>query len=62
MSRTISKRDIEVKDNLSGWDKAIADAKKGILRLRIAIEDCEAKKAVGEPWPGTREENVATRN
>lgn len=51
MGRIISKRDKTVKDKLSGWDKAIADAKKGIARLQTAIEDCEAKKASGEPWP-----------
>jgi hypothetical protein len=49
---TISKRESEVKINLSGWDKEIWDAKKGIARLKIALEDCEKKKAAGEPWPG----------
>jgi hypothetical protein len=52
MLKTISKRDNEVKNNLSGWDKLIADARKGIARLTIAIEDGEAKKAAGVPWPG----------
>jgi len=46
-----------VKNNLSGWDKAIEDAKKGIRRLEIAIDDCRAKKAAGEPWPGTQSSN-----
>jgi hypothetical protein len=52
MSKTISKRDNVVKENLSGWDKLIADAKKSIARLKIAVEDGEAKKAAGVPWPG----------
>lgn len=54
MPRIISKRDNSVKNNLSGWDKAIADAKNGIARLKTAIEDCKAKKASGEPWPGAQ--------
>jgi predicted nucleic acid-binding Zn-ribbon protein len=54
MSATISKRDNVVKKNLSKWDTAIEDAKKGIRRLEIAIEDCRAKKAAGEPWPGSQ--------
>jgi hypothetical protein len=54
MPKILSKRDSHVKNNLSGWDKAIADAKRGIARLKAAIEDCEAKKAAGEPWPGER--------
>ena len=58
MVNSLSKRDKLVKDNLSGWDKAISDAKKGIARLKIAVADCEAKKAAGEPWPGT---SAATR-
>ena len=37
--------------NLSGWDKAIADAKKAIERLQTAISVFEKKKAAGEPWP-----------
>jgi hypothetical protein len=54
MRTTISKRDNVVKENLSGWDKAIEDAQKGIRRLKIAIEDCQAKKKAGEPWPGNK--------
>jgi len=54
MRNKLSKRESVVKKNLSGWDKAIEDAKKGIARLRAAIEDCEQKKASGEPWPGTQ--------
>ena len=55
MPKTISKRDKIVKNNLSGWDNAIADAKKGIARLQAALDDCLAKKAAGEPWPGASE-------
>lgn len=62
MPRTISKRDTIVNDNLSSWDKAIADAKRGIARLEAVIQDCLAKKAAGEPWPGTEETQSATRN
>jgi hypothetical protein len=36
----------------SGWDKAIADAKKAIDRLQTAINVFEKKKTAGEPWPG----------
>jgi hypothetical protein len=54
MSANISKRDTIVKRTISGWDRAIADAKKGIARLKAALEDCEAKKAAGEPWPGDK--------
>jgi hypothetical protein len=54
MPKILSKRDSHVNNNLSGWDKAIADAEKGIARLKAAIEDCKAKKAAGEPWPGER--------
>ena len=57
MPKSLSKRDKIVKDNLSNWDKAIADAKRGIERLKAVIQDCSAKKAAGEPWPGS-----ATRN
>jgi hypothetical protein len=52
MRRLLSKRDYLSSTTLSGWDKAIADAKKGLARLKAAIDDCEAKKAAGEPWPG----------
>ena len=51
----MGKRDKIVKNNLSEWDKAIADAKKGIARLKAALDDCLAKKAAGEPWPGASE-------
>jgi len=53
MTRTISKQDKNVKRNLSGWDKAIAGAKRGIARLRAALAHAEEMKAVGEPWPGS---------
>jgi hypothetical protein len=48
------KRDKKSTKILTEWDKAIEDARKGIRRLEIAIEDCLAKKAAGEPWPGAQ--------
>lgn len=42
----------QAREKLSGWDKAIADAKKGIERLRAALGHAEAMKAAKEPWPG----------
>jgi hypothetical protein len=46
----------------TGWDRAIADAKKHIERLRMVITVCQEKKAAGEPWPGERAFKSATRN
>jgi uncharacterized protein YeeX (DUF496 family) len=54
MTARLSKRDNKVNRNLSGWDKAIADAKKGIVRLQAALEHAKAMKTTGEPWPGTQ--------
>ena len=51
MSKTTRNRDKKVKDNLSGWDKAIADAEKGIARLRAALAHALEMKRSGEPWP-----------
>jgi hypothetical protein len=53
MPKTISKRDSDVNNNVSGWDKAIEDARKGIRRLELAIQTYEERRASGEPWPGT---------
>jgi hypothetical protein len=36
----------------SGWDKAIADAKERIRKLKSAIEVYEVRRDTGEPWPG----------
>jgi hypothetical protein len=58
MSNIISKRDKKQCKSLSGWDKAIADAQKGIDRLKRAIETCREKKAAGEPWPGDQPTNA----
>jgi hypothetical protein len=52
MSKIISKKDNLSSKKLSGWDKAIQDAKNGIERLKAAISHCEEMKASGEPWPG----------
>ncbi len=54
MARSLSKRDKIVKGNLSGWDKAIEDAKKGIARLQAALDHAKAMKKAGEPWPGSQ--------
>jgi hypothetical protein len=39
-------------NNFTGWDGAIADAKKCIRQLENAIDFFERRKAAGEPWPG----------
>jgi hypothetical protein len=59
MRRLLSKRDSKSREKLSdcdsilsGWDRAIADAKKGIVRLESAIGVFERRKQAGEPWPG----------
>jgi hypothetical protein len=51
MSKVIIKQDNSQDKKLSGWDKIIADAQKGIERLKRTIEACHAKKKAGEPWP-----------
>jgi hypothetical protein len=53
MPKVISKREISQGPLLTGWDKAILDAQKGIERLKRAIETCVEKKRAGEPWPGS---------
>jgi hypothetical protein len=55
MAKIISKKDRLSRQNLSGWDKASEDAKKGIERLKAVISHCEEMKATGEPWPGESE-------
>ena len=61
MSNSVSKRDKFVKEKLSGWDKAIADAKKGITRMQAALEHAKEMKAAGEPWPGTQSSGRESR-
>ena len=39
-------------NNLSGWDRAIADAKKGIKRLELTIDTFTERRDAGEPWLG----------
>ena len=58
-SKSASKKTSKCDNNLRGWDRAIADAKKGIRQLENAIDFFERRKAAGEPWPG--ESNAATR-
>jgi len=55
MPANLSKRDKYVKRNLSGWDKAIADAKKGIAKLQAALAHSLDMKKAGEPWPGSND-------
>lgn len=52
MSQVLSKSEKKSTENLSKWNKAIADAKKGIHRLELAIETCQQMRDAGEPWPG----------
>lgn len=52
MRESVSKCDNTVKNKVSGWDKAIADAKNGIGRLNAALRHALAMKKAGEPWPG----------
>jgi hypothetical protein len=54
MPKSISEKDNLSSTKLSGWDKAIHDAKKGIERLEAAISHCEDMKARGELWPGEK--------
>jgi hypothetical protein len=53
----LSKRDKKSTKILSGWDKAIADAKRGVFRLERAIENFKEMKKAGEPWPGSPTQN-----
>ncbi len=43
----------KVKRMLSEWDRAIADAKERIKRLRYTIRIYRARKRAGDAWPGT---------
>jgi hypothetical protein len=49
----ITEREILQEKNLTKWDNAIADAERGIDRLKRAIETCREMKAAGEAWPGS---------
>ena len=63
MSNSLSKRDNNVKRYLtkpySGWDRAIEDAKRSIVRLQQAIEIYSERKAAGDPWPGDKKAGKA---
>ena len=39
---------------LTGWDRAIADAKERIKRLKFTIEVYREHKKAGEVWPGDK--------
>jgi hypothetical protein len=43
--------DAKVKRTLSGWDRAIADAKVRITQLRGSIRVFQARKKAGDQWP-----------
>jgi hypothetical protein len=51
---TIQKRPIKVKENISGWDQAIAEAKNKISALRFTIKVYKDRRKRGEPWPGDK--------
>jgi hypothetical protein len=53
MSKSISKQDKPVKENLSGWDKAIVDLERHLVRIKAALSHAKERRAAGEPWPGT---------
>jgi hypothetical protein len=38
------------------WDETIQDAKEKIAALRRSIVVFEARKAAGEPWPGSEKD------
>ena len=63
MRNNLSKRDSIVKEKLSksenNWDRAIADAKRGISRLQAAIRIYKENKAAGLPWPGNEKTGTA---
>lgn len=56
MPCSLSKCDNKVKENLggnlSGWDKAINDAKRMIVRLQRAVKTYAERRDAGELWPG----------
>jgi hypothetical protein len=52
MAKVLSKKDSLASKTLSGWDKAISDAKKGIEKFKAVIAHCEEMRTSGEPWPG----------
>jgi hypothetical protein len=47
--------------NLSGWERAIWDAERGIERLQAAIRVFKRNLENGEPWPGSITRNPVTR-
>jgi hypothetical protein len=62
MSRIITNQDNLSSENLTKWDNAIAEAKKGIKRLVLAIQGFEEKKAAGTPWPGTQADSQTSKS
>ena len=44
-----------------GWDAAIEDAKKRILKLRRVIQVFETQRDAGEPWPGVQKSDRKVR-
>lgn len=49
------------KRQLIGWDAAIEDAKKRIMKLRRIIQVFETQRDAGEPWPGQVQESDRKR-
>jgi len=58
MSKIISNEDKAVKENLSKWDKHIADIERRLTRLKTALTYAKEMKEAGEPCPVT----AATQN
>jgi hypothetical protein len=52
MSNTCQAKNALARKNISGWDRAIADAKARIKKLEFSIRVFRQRKRNGEPWPG----------
>ena len=53
MSNVCQEKSERKQSKLSGWDRAIEDAKKKIRRLEFSISVFRKRKRSGESWPGT---------
>jgi hypothetical protein len=47
-------------ENLSSWEEARDHAKARIKELRFSLRVFEENIRRGEPWPGSKSENVPT--
>jgi hypothetical protein len=52
MSTVTQGKNAAVLRRKTGWDEAIADAKRKIKELSFSIAVFRARKKAGEPWPG----------